>query len=94
MDVGIPDAVLTHGGIYFWKGDRDVPDQWNVVFDYPAVATAGFPILGANDRISLGVVGLGGRGTDHLNGARTRGSAGMYKMTEAHVACTATCCVR
>jgi predicted dehydrogenase len=36
MDVGIPDAVLTHGGIYFWKGDRDVPDQWNVVFDYPS----------------------------------------------------------
>jgi predicted dehydrogenase len=35
MDVGIPEAVLTHGGIYFWKGDRDVPDQWNVVFDYP-----------------------------------------------------------
>ena len=31
-----------------------------------AIATAGFPILGANDRISLGVVGLGGRGTDHL----------------------------
>ncbi len=36
MDVGIPDAVLTHGGICFWKGDRDVPDQWNVVFDYPS----------------------------------------------------------
>lgn len=32
-----------------------------------AIATAQFPILGANDRISLGVVGLGGRGTDHLN---------------------------
>ncbi len=31
-----------------------------------AIATAGFPILGANDRVSLGVVGLGGRGTDHL----------------------------
>jgi predicted dehydrogenase len=32
-----------------------------------AVATARFPILGANDRINLGVVGLGGRGTEHLN---------------------------
>ena len=32
-----------------------------------AIATAQFPILGANDRIALGVVGLGGRGTDHLN---------------------------
>jgi predicted dehydrogenase len=31
-----------------------------------AIATARFPILGANDRIQLGQVGLGGRGTDHI----------------------------
>jgi predicted dehydrogenase len=31
-----------------------------------AIATAGFPILGANDRINVGVIGLGGRGNDHL----------------------------
>src|SRR5437667_12830739 len=30
------------------------------------IATARFPILGANDRIQLGQVGLGGRGTDHI----------------------------
>jgi predicted dehydrogenase len=32
-----------------------------------AVATARFPILGANDRINVGVVGLGGRGTNHID---------------------------
>jgi predicted dehydrogenase len=32
-----------------------------------AIATARFPILGANDRINVGIVGLGGRGTDHIN---------------------------
>lgn len=32
-----------------------------------AVATSKFPILGANDRINLGIVGLGGRGNDHMN---------------------------
>jgi predicted dehydrogenase len=32
-----------------------------------AVATARFPILGANDRVQLGIVGLGGRGRDHMN---------------------------
>ncbi|MCZ2157018.1 MAG: Gfo/Idh/MocA family oxidoreductase [Bryobacterales bacterium] len=32
-----------------------------------AIATSQFPILGANDRVSVGVVGLGGRGTDHLH---------------------------
>ena len=31
-----------------------------------AIATAAFPILGANDRIQVGLVGLGGRGTDHI----------------------------
>jgi predicted dehydrogenase len=32
-----------------------------------AIATAQFPILGANDRINVGIVGLGGRGNDHIN---------------------------
>jgi predicted dehydrogenase len=31
-----------------------------------AIATSRFPILGANDRVNLGIVGLGGRGTDHI----------------------------
>jgi hypothetical protein len=31
-----------------------------------AIATAQFPILGANDRINVGIVGLGGRGTNHI----------------------------
>src|SRR5215472_8721886 len=31
-----------------------------------AIATSQFPILGANDRINIGIVGLGGRGTDHI----------------------------
>ena len=35
IGMGIPEAVLTHGGDYFWKNPRDVPDMWNVVFDYP-----------------------------------------------------------
>jgi predicted dehydrogenase len=32
-----------------------------------AIATAQFPILGANDRINVGIAGLGGRGRDHVN---------------------------
>ena len=31
-----------------------------------AIATSQFPILGANDRINIGIVGLGGRGNDHI----------------------------
>src|SRR2546423_1372717 len=32
-----------------------------------AIATSAFPILGANDRVRVGIVGLGGRGNDHIN---------------------------
>src|SRR5579884_3396632 len=37
-----------------------------VKFASAAVATAAFPIRGANDRINVGILGLGGRGTDHI----------------------------
>src|SRR5579862_8221146 len=32
-----------------------------------AIATSQFPILGANDRVNVGIVGLGGRGTNHID---------------------------
>jgi predicted dehydrogenase len=35
MNMGIPESVITQGGLYFWKNDRTVPDQWHVMFDYP-----------------------------------------------------------
>ncbi len=31
-----------------------------------AIATSQFPIRGANDRVNVGIVGLGGRGNDHI----------------------------
>jgi predicted dehydrogenase len=31
-----------------------------------AIATSQFPILGANDRVNIGIAGLGGRGNDHI----------------------------
>jgi hypothetical protein len=31
-----------------------------------AIATSAFPILGANNRVNVGIVGLGGRGNDHM----------------------------
>ena len=33
--MGIPETAVTQGGVYFWKDGRDVPDTWNVMFDYP-----------------------------------------------------------
>ena len=35
MGMGIPEAVQTMGGLYFWKQDREVPDQWHTFFEYP-----------------------------------------------------------
>lgn len=31
-----------------------------------AIATAAHPILGANDRVQVGIIGIGGRGNDHI----------------------------
>jgi hypothetical protein len=33
--MGIPEAVQTMAGLYFWKQDQEVPDQWHVSFEYP-----------------------------------------------------------
>ena len=33
--IGIPASCICHGAMYYWKEEREVPDQWNVVFDYP-----------------------------------------------------------
>jgi predicted dehydrogenase len=35
VGMGIPESAVSQGGLYFWKDGRDVPDVWNVVFDYP-----------------------------------------------------------
>jgi len=35
VGMGIPASAVTHGATYCWEGDRDVPDQWHVAFDYP-----------------------------------------------------------
>jgi predicted dehydrogenase len=35
VGMGVPQAVQTMGGLYFWKEDREVPDQWHVLFEYP-----------------------------------------------------------
>jgi predicted dehydrogenase len=34
-EMGIPETAATQGGTYFWKGDREVPDMWHVLYDYP-----------------------------------------------------------
>ncbi len=34
-EMGIPETAVTQGGTYYWKGDREVPDMWHVLYDYP-----------------------------------------------------------
>ncbi len=33
--MGIPETAVTQGGTYFWQDDREVPDLWNTIYDYP-----------------------------------------------------------
>jgi predicted dehydrogenase len=35
MDLGIPQRVMAIGGTYYFTDPRDIPDVFNVVFDYP-----------------------------------------------------------
>ncbi len=43
------------------------PSRRRFVQATAAVATARFPILGANERVQIGIVGLGGRGANHVD---------------------------
>ncbi len=35
LDLGIPHSAVASGGIYFYKDGRDVPDVFQVVYEYP-----------------------------------------------------------
>ncbi len=35
LDLGIPKSAMSSGGVYFFKDGRDVPDVWQVVYEYP-----------------------------------------------------------
>jgi predicted dehydrogenase len=35
MQMGIPHSAMASGGVYYWKDDRETPDTYNVIFDYP-----------------------------------------------------------
>jgi predicted dehydrogenase len=35
LRIGIPKSVVSSGGIYYWKDNREIPDVLNSVFEYP-----------------------------------------------------------
>jgi predicted dehydrogenase len=35
LRIGIPKSVVSSGGIYYWKDNRDMPDVLNCAFEYP-----------------------------------------------------------
>ncbi|HNW56232.1 MAG TPA: Gfo/Idh/MocA family oxidoreductase [Bacteroidales bacterium] len=35
LRIGIPKYVVSSGGLYFWKDNRDMPDTLHCVFEYP-----------------------------------------------------------
>ncbi|UCC25877.1 MAG: Gfo/Idh/MocA family oxidoreductase [Gemmatimonadales bacterium] len=35
LGIGIPDTVVSSGGIYYFKDGREVPDVWQAVCEYP-----------------------------------------------------------
>ncbi|WP_430973200.1 Gfo/Idh/MocA family protein [Sunxiuqinia rutila] len=35
LRIGIPKSVMSSGGIYYWKDNREMPDSLHCVFEYP-----------------------------------------------------------
>ena len=35
LHIGIPSSVMSSGGIYYWKDNREMPDSLNCIFEYP-----------------------------------------------------------
>ncbi len=35
LNIGIPSSVVSSGGIYYWKDNREIPDTLHCVFEYP-----------------------------------------------------------
>jgi predicted dehydrogenase len=35
LGIGIPQSVVSSGGIYYWKDNREIPDVLHCVFEYP-----------------------------------------------------------
>ena len=35
VGVGVPDAVVASGGIYYWKDGRETPDHFHVLLEFP-----------------------------------------------------------
>jgi predicted dehydrogenase len=40
LELGIPERVIATGGNYYFKDSRDIPDIFNVVFEYPGKGLA------------------------------------------------------
>lgn len=35
LEIGIPDSVMSSGGIYYWKDNREIPDLLQCTFEFP-----------------------------------------------------------
>lgn len=35
LRIGIPQSVVSSGGIYYWKDNREIPDSFHATFEYP-----------------------------------------------------------
>ncbi len=69
LRIGIPKSVVSSGGIYYWKDDRDIPDTLHSVFEYPdRDLTLLFSATLANSR-SRGRVFMGHDASMELSGS-------------------------
>jgi predicted dehydrogenase len=65
MNKSFPSSVVATGGVYRWtdKDDRDVPDTWSVLLDYPDKFQVNYSCYLGNAKFGYGEQFLGNDGT-------------------------------
>ena len=65
MGRGTPSSIIASGGVYRWteNDDRDVPDTWSVLLDYPDKFHVNYSCYLGNAKFGYGEQFLGNEGT-------------------------------
>lgn len=84
LKMGIPHSCVAAGNIAYWKDDREVPDHWHAIYEYPdRDLTITYSCEFNNQRYGLGINLLGKDGTMEISsGLRFYAEPGTAKYKE------------
>lgn len=73
VGMGIPDACVANGGLYYWRDGRETPDSWNAVFDYPGRGLSiNYAHVAMSDHYGTGIQIMGKDAALELTGSEVK----------------------